>query len=637
MFRHLLGGVRDADVRLLLVQTLKNGKYNDLKAALPSLMSEMPLSRLAQLLCIVAGDVGAQQKMKEVRGMAPLLVTVAKETKLVSEGRFEFLPSELRTRLARAALSKTTPRAQTAAAALSFFALFDAESADRNCFRADQMPFIEDDRVRAEEENFGAALALARHSLNKCPHAFTTAFLSNLSDEMLLRVLRAFADNANDLTLLIEKLQPNVTQQLLSRTKDRELQQEYIALLGKKSPSKAVKACTALNLPLTSAREAVLAMRYRQIRYLSGHDSLFTHADGVFGAFMRRFVDGSMGVPSDPYLRHVWMTEYDPPHPQLLAYGVRSLVGGSVEHARLGLKVLSDLLARWEHLRGYPPLFEAKGDVEFYLSTKRNNSICNSRIGKENDTKNTAHNDTDNTEDSKEQRDFWQVQHDVIIVDSSNIDMATEHLTSSNVLAFDCEFVPSCFFLTHATSLPALLQVSTETHSFVFDTLPLSRAAAFSKAHRDAGDPKSMSHFLDSFQQQQKALLQECFGTPRIRKLVFARRGDQRALASIQVPVRDPFVDLQVHARHWLKQKDYPSLASAVEATLGQPLCKEQQCSNWCRRPLRPEQLKYAAADAAVLIEMDRVLCEKDPVYCAKQEKLRQQIKQRPPPPPEYE
>lgn len=35
---------------------------------------------------------------------------------------------------------------------------------------------------------------------------------------------------------------------------------------------------------------------------------------------------------------------------------------------------------------------------------------------------------------------------------------------------------------------------------------------------------------------------------------------------------------------------------------LGKPLNKSQQCSSWHERPLAPEQLLYAANDAAVLL-----------------------------------
>lgn len=47
-----------------------------------------------------------------------------------------------------------------------------------------------------------------------------------------------------------------------------------------------------------------------------------------------------------------------------------------------------------------------------------------------------------------------------------------------------------------------------------------------------------------------------------------------------------------------------PSLAAVCAAMLGAPLAKDQQRSAWGARPLTPLQLRYAADDAAVLLEM---------------------------------
>lgn len=55
------------------------------------------------------------------------------------------------------------------------------------------------------------------------------------------------------------------------------------------------------------------------------------------------------------------------------------------------------------------------------------------------------------------------------------------------------------------------------------------------------------------------------------------------------------------------KKKDYASqlsLKKAVQANLGLGLDKTCQRSNWDRRPLTREQLQYAAADAAVLLDL---------------------------------
>lgn len=51
-----------------------------------------------------------------------------------------------------------------------------------------------------------------------------------------------------------------------------------------------------------------------------------------------------------------------------------------------------------------------------------------------------------------------------------------------------------------------------------------------------------------------------------------------------------------------------------IDAQLGAPLDKAQQCSAWGRRPLAPEQLRYAADDAACLLALlDDLICSVPP------------------------
>ena len=46
------------------------------------------------------------------------------------------------------------------------------------------------------------------------------------------------------------------------------------------------------------------------------------------------------------------------------------------------------------------------------------------------------------------------------------------------------------------------------------------------------------------------------------------------------------------------------SCSKLVEAVLKLPLAKTEQVSNWDRRPLRPQQLAYAALDAEVRVRV---------------------------------
>lgn len=51
-----------------------------------------------------------------------------------------------------------------------------------------------------------------------------------------------------------------------------------------------------------------------------------------------------------------------------------------------------------------------------------------------------------------------------------------------------------------------------------------------------------------------------------------------------------------------------PGLRAVTEAFLGCTLDKSLQCSDWDARPLSPEQLRYAAADAAVLLDIAKAM-----------------------------
>mmetsp|Transcript_98080 Transcript_98080/g.280668 ORF Transcript_98080/g.280668 Transcript_98080/m.280668 type:complete len:80 (-) Transcript_98080:87-326(-) len=47
-----------------------------------------------------------------------------------------------------------------------------------------------------------------------------------------------------------------------------------------------------------------------------------------------------------------------------------------------------------------------------------------------------------------------------------------------------------------------------------------------------------------------------------------------------------------------------PGLGKVSARWLGKDVSKKEQCSDWDRRPLTASQLHYAAADAAVLVEI---------------------------------
>ena len=95
----------------------------------------------------------------------------------------------------------------------------------------------------------------------------------------------------------------------------------------------------------------------------------------------------------------------------------------------------------------------------------------------------------------------------------------------------------------------------------------------------------------------------------RLTVLGFAFSGDLAVLRPIcggASLAAHNLIDLQTLGRQ--VGENTPSLKKVCARAIGKRLDKEQQCSDWARRPLSRDQFLYAALDAHVLLEMHAAL-----------------------------
>lgn len=106
--------------------------------------------------------------------------------------------------------------------------------------------------------------------------------------------------------------------------------------------------------------------------------------------------------------------------------------------------------------------------------------------------------------------------------------------------------------------------------------------------------------------------LRRLFTDSRLQLLGFCFRSDVKHIAPL-VPTAPPMCwteifDVQPAAQAVLKWQRLPSLSDVARMLLGHAINKRNQSSNWERRPLREDQLQYAAIDAFVLTDIYKVL-----------------------------
>lgn len=99
--------------------------------------------------------------------------------------------------------------------------------------------------------------------------------------------------------------------------------------------------------------------------------------------------------------------------------------------------------------------------------------------------------------------------------------------------------------------------------------------------------------------------LARVFGSPLPVKVIHNARFERRVLAAVGLALDGVFDTLEASKRaHGPDALGGHSLARVCERELGAVLDKAEQTSIWSRRPLHPDQLRYAALDAEVLLRL---------------------------------
>ena len=154
------------------------------------------------------------------------------------------------------------------------------------------------------------------------------------------------------------------------------------------------------------------------------------------------------------------------------------------------------------------------------------------------------------------------------IASPAELDAAVERWRSENEIAFDTEFVYERTYRPR----PGLVQLAVGSEVALVDAVALADLGA----------------------------LGELLSAPRVLKVVHSGDADVALLERLAGVRTTPVFDTQIGAA-FCGLGPALSYAALVEAVSGVTLAKAETRTDWTRRPLRPEQLRYATEDVAHL------------------------------------
>ncbi|KAM1749467.1 hypothetical protein ACFX12_010335 [Malus domestica] len=160
---------------------------------------------------------------------------------------------------------------------------------------------------------------------------------------------------------------------------------------------------------------------------------------------------------------------------------------------------------------------------------------------------------------------------------------ATSHFEGCKVVGLDCEWKPNCVKGSKPSKV-SIMQIASEKKVFVVDLI---------KLFADAPDvlDDCLTHILQS---------------PRILKLGYNFQCDMKQLAHSYGELECfKHYEMLLDVQNVFKEPS-GGLSGLAKKILGVGLNKTRRNSNWEQRPLTPNQLEYAALDAAVLIHIFR-------------------------------